>query len=115
MGESAEALLVALTTCPTSARAALRTTFSSWAGTAGVTRTTAETPVIASSRLAGTSRSPTTTSAPASASAFPFAGSRTSTRTGTPRCVSRRAASLPTFPAVVTRIMVTLRSVEWVR
>ena len=84
MGESADALLVALTTCPAPARAALATTFSSWAGTAGLTRTTALTPFIASSMLAGTSRSPAATSAPASASAFTaaFAGSRTSTRTG---------------------------------
>ena len=45
------------------------TTFSSWAGTAGLTSTTALTPAIASSMLAGTSRSPSATSAPASASA----------------------------------------------
>ena len=37
IGESADALLVALTTCATPARAALATTFSSWAGTAGLT------------------------------------------------------------------------------
>jgi hypothetical protein len=35
------------------ARAALATTFSSWAGTAGLTSTTALTPAIASSMLAG--------------------------------------------------------------
>ena len=107
MGESAGALLVALMTCPAPARRALAITFSSWAGTAGLTRTTVLMPVIASSMLAGTSRSPTATSAPASARAFAFAGSRTSTRTGTSRCLSRRTVSEPTFPAVVTRITVS--------
>ena len=74
---------------------------------AGLTSTTVWTPVIASSRLAGTSRSPTATSAPTSARTFAFAASRTSTRTGTSRCLSRRTVSEPTFPAVVTRITVS--------
>ena len=67
IGESALALLVALTTWPTPARAALATTFSSWAGTAGLTSTTPLMPLIASSRLAGTPRSPVVIPAPASA------------------------------------------------
>ena len=108
--------------------AALTTTLSSWAGTAGLTSTTPLTPLIASSMLAGTPRSPAAISAPASASALAvaFAGSRTSTRTGTSRSRSRRAVSAPTFPAVVTRIMMglflhqewvtapTLAAMEWV-
>ena len=95
MGEPAGALLVALTTWPALARAAPATALSSWAGTAGLTRTTALTPFIASSMLAGTSRSPAATSAPAPASAFTaaFAGSRTSTRTGSCRSRSRRTVS----------------------
>jgi hypothetical protein len=103
IGESAGALLVALTTWPAPALAALATTLSSWAGTAGLTSTTPLTPLIASSMLAGTPRSPVAISAPASASvlAVAFAGSRTSTRTGTSRSRSRRAVSEPTFPAVV--------------
>src|SRR3984957_2915466 len=40
IGESAEALLVALTTWPAPALAALATTLSSWGGTAGLTSTT---------------------------------------------------------------------------
>ena len=86
-------------------------------GTAGLTSTTPLTPLIASSMLAGTARSPAAISAPASASALAvaFAGSRTSTRTGTSRSRSRRAVSEPTFPAVVTRIMMSLfLHREWV-
>ena len=65
--------------------------------------------------LAGTSRSPSAISAPASASAAALAGSRTSTRTGTSRSRSRRTASEPTFPAVVTRITMSLSAhSEWV-
>ena len=105
IGESADALLVALTMCPTPARAALAMTFSSCAGTAGLTRMTAVTSASTASRLAGTSRSPTAISAPACASDLAFSWSRTRTRTGIARSASRRAASVPTFPAVVTRIM----------
>ena len=96
------------------ARAALATTFSSWAGTAGLTSTTALMPVIASSMLAGTSRSPAAICAPASASAcaFAFAGSRTSTRTGTSCSRSSLTVSAPTFPAVVTRIMMSLSTIQ---
>jgi hypothetical protein len=61
MGESAEALLVIFTTCPAPARTALAATFSSWAGIAGLTSSTAETPRIAASMVAGTSRSPSAT------------------------------------------------------
>ena len=71
---------------------------------AGLTSTTEVTPAIAWLMLSGMSRSPTAISTPASAIALPFSGSRTSTRTGTWRCVRRRAASDPTFPAVVTSI-----------
>jgi hypothetical protein len=110
IGESAEALLVALTTCATPARAALATTFSSWAGTAGLTRITALTPSIAASMVAGTARSPAAICAPAAASALAAAlpGSRASTRTGVSCSRSSRAASAPTFPAVVTRITMDL-------
>src|SRR5258705_7593465 len=61
---------------------------------------------LAASMVAGTSRSPRLTSTPACASAVTFSGLRTSTRTGAPRWASRRDASAPIFPAVVTRIMV---------
>jgi len=56
--KSAEALLVIFTTWSTPARAALSTTFSSWVRIARLTRITDETPRIAASMLAGTSRSP---------------------------------------------------------
>src|ERR1022692_2041150 len=105
MGDSAEALLVTLMTCSTPARAALLMTFSSCAGTPGLTSTTVVMPATAALMLAGASRSPAAISAPASASAFAFSGLRTSARTGTSRCLSRSTASEPTFPAVVTRIM----------
>jgi len=71
MGESAEALLVALATCSVPARAALAITFSSWAGTAELTSTTDVTPAIAWSMLSGMSRLPTAISTPATAIALP--------------------------------------------
>src|SRR5258705_4995989 len=61
---------------------------------------------LAASMVAGTSRSPRQTSTPACTSPVTFSGLRTSTRTGAPRWASRRDASAPIFPAVVTRIMV---------
>jgi len=85
MGESADALLLALTMCPTPARAALATAVSSCAGTAGLTRMTDVTPSIAASMEARSSRSPTAIWTPASASAAAFSGWRVSTRTGTSR------------------------------
>jgi hypothetical protein len=45
---------------------------------------------------------------PAPASVLAPSASRTSTRTGSSRCLSSSTASVPTFPAVVTRIMAVL-------
>jgi hypothetical protein len=108
IGESAEALLVALTTKLTPARAALATTLSSWAGTPGLTSTTDVTPCIARSMLAGSPRSATAISAPIRTNALARSGSRVRTLTGISRPLRVRTASAPTFPAVVTRIMTSL-------
>ena len=108
MGESGEALLVTLTMWRTPALVAAATTASSWAGIAGETRITTSTSASAASRLASSSRSPRAISTPASRKSLILAGSRARTRAGVPALAKSVAASRPTLPGVVIRIIESL-------